>query len=124
MNIEIKLGKKEGRTGLLIIIIMVITLFFGVFLYAANIDLLLLIIVVSLINTICLRYLIISYRKKPVIYLRDNQLIILNPTFFRRRFFVSEITSFQSRVVSRRFVCLTVKHYNKHTVCETILGGD
>lgn len=123
MNFQILLGRKQGRISMLIIIFMVFSIFIGLALYAAKVNVVKITIVVAIINIIATRFLYFLFKKKPVIYFQDDYLISINSILFRRKIHLSSIIKFQSRLYGIQGL-LTVKHFKHNSVCETILGGD
>ncbi len=124
MDFQEILGKKEGRTPLALIVFMLFSIFLGLALYAAKVNLIVVIAITSAINIIAIRYLYLMFGKKPVLYFLNDYLIVVNPLLPNRRFKASEVIAFQSRIISWYLPCLTVKHYKGNSICETILGGD
>ena len=124
MDFQVILGKKEGRTPVALIIFMVVSIFIGLALYAAKVNMIVVVTITSAINLIVIRYLYLIFWKKPVLYFKNDYLIVVNPLLPKRRLKASEVIGFQSRIISSHVACLTVKHYKGSSICETILGGD
>jgi len=124
MDLEVHLGKKEGRTGMLIIILMIVFIFIGIVLYVAKVNMFLIIVIEAIVNIAAIRYLYFLFGNKKIIYFKDDCLVVDNPLLPRKKIQTSAIIEFHSHLINRYYGFLSVKYFKGDSICEVLLGGD